>query len=217
MADRYLYFILPGLIGGSVLALAELGRRSGVSESVQRGGRFAGGVLVCALLAFFATEARVALYVDELRTTRDAAHHYPNGALGQYIAAVDALEEGDPDRALGHLRSSADQGGNYLHAFYGDPLLVDLRGDPRFHELMREIARKEIDYALSHGLDNQQQLLGLAGAYFYLGDLDEAIEVGERALRQGGHLQSELSQMVFGLRAERARRKREGDGAQPSM
>ena len=95
-----------------------------------------------------------------------------------------------------------------------DPALADLRDDPRFQELLREIARKEIDYTLSHGLDTQQQLLGLAGAHFYLGELDEAIEAVERGLRERGPLQSELSQMVFGLRAERARRKRDGGETQ---
>ena len=91
MADRYLYFILPGLIGGTALALPELAswlaRRHpelGSRVAGERGAKLAVALCVV-LMAFFAIRGheRARVWRSPEYMMADAELHYPEGAAAQ--------------------------------------------------------------------------------------------------------------------------------------
>jgi len=212
MGDRYLYFALPGLLGGGCLAVRDLYRRAeprlGATPRALpwlRRAAIAGAAL---WVAAFATEAsrRAPLWQAEGLLLQDAASHYPEGAIGHYVRAVLALEHRDPDTALTELRRSAERGGGFSHPFFGDPWLMPLFGDPRFRDLIRDMAQMEIDAARDRPPTSQSQLYILANAYYLRGARDEAIALLEQCLRVGGPLDADALRLAQRLRLERSGR-----------
>jgi len=201
LGDRYLYFMLPGLLGGA--ALLAQGRLSAAPASVRR----VGSLLAVSLLLAFAllSQQRAALWRDELLLLADSAAHYPHGGSAHFVRAVVATHRGRPDDAIAALRASADRGYHFMRSFDGDPLLAPLRSREDFQALIRDIARRQIAYAEERRFDTPPQLRGLAAAHLYLGEYDRAIEVYERAIRQGGPLQSILIDELQVARDQRAR------------
>jgi len=209
MADRYLYFMLPGLLGGVLLWGAEI--RAGVARRLPsaRGARaldlaaLAAAALLALLLGLQA-RSRAALWTHESRLHRDAAARYPDGGLAHFERALVAVREEDPERALASLQRSADRGYHFVHSFQRDPGLAPLREDPRFRSLLRDLAARQIAYARERGFASQRQLRGLAGAHLYREEYDEAIAVLEAAVRQGGPLRPLLLQDLERVRQRRS-------------
>lgn len=213
IADRYLYFILPGLIGGACLAGSELYervagrlRRSGrahILRWLQRGA-LAGSLLWAAAFALHANE-RSRLWQADGYLLEDAASHYPNGAIGHYVRAVLALERGDSETALAELRESAALGGGLIHSFYGDIWLMPLHGDPRFQALVKDMAQMEIDAARKRPVDQSLRLI-VGRAYYLRGEYDAAIAELEQALRTGGPQDAQALMLLERVRLERTGR-----------
>src|SRR4029453_14904540 len=90
VGDRYLYFVLPGLLGGAYLWGRSVWERwaPGDSPAARRWSRPALG-LGAALWAAFAvhSDARARIWRSELSTTLDAARHYPDGTSATNLAA----------------------------------------------------------------------------------------------------------------------------------
>jgi tetratricopeptide (TPR) repeat protein len=208
MGDRYLYFALPGLIGGAFLAGREAAQQRAVRAPIAwrpwlRRAAWGGAALWIALFAQQSTR-RAPLWQHEGYLLDDAARHYPNGAVGHYVRGVLALERRDPDTALAELRASAERGGGFAHPFYGDPWLTPLHADPRFQALIRDMAQMEIDAARERPPTSQPQIVILANANYLRGDLDRAIELLERALRMRGPLDADALQLLERIRRERS-------------
>jgi tetratricopeptide (TPR) repeat protein len=212
MGDRYLYFVLPGLLGGACLAGSELCER--IAGRIRRNGRagvlpwlqraaLAGALLWASAFALHASQ-RAGLWQAEGLLLEDAASNYPDGAVGHYVRAVLALERRDPDTALEELRASAELGGAFAHPFFGDPWLLPLHGDPRFRTLLKDIAQMGIDDARTRKPTTQSQIYILAGAHYLRGELDDAIATLEEALRVGGPLDAEALRLLERMRLERS-------------
>lgn len=202
MADRYLYFILPGLVGGALLAGREaLGRIGGRAGAVARAA-FALGVVGVALFAL-RSQARSVLWRSDEALVREAAHDYPDGMMGHYVAALDALADGDRDGAIAHLRASVDRGLYVIRSLADDPGLAALEADPHFRELAREASGRRIAFARGRGAKDQYSLRSIASGHHLRGELDLAIAALEEALARGGPLQRELEGLVERLRRER--------------
>jgi tetratricopeptide (TPR) repeat protein len=190
MADRYLYFVLPGLLGGALLWWRELratrGRLARLEPALQIG--------AAVLVVLFAgrTEGRAALWQSEARMLGDAASQYPNGATAHFVRAGQAAQAGRHAEALVELRSVVDRRHYMVRDIPGDPALAPLRELPEFQELAREIYRRQIEHARAHGYDTQLQLRYRASAHAGLGEYEEAERVLEDALRRGGPLYEEL-------------------------
>ncbi len=210
MADRYLYFILPGLIGGSVLAGRALLALAGARSAQWGRVAFAAAAVGIALFGLRA-HARSMLWQSEETLARESAQRYPDGLIGHYIAAVDAVAAGAHDRALSHLRASMERGAYVVRSFADDPALAPLEPDPRFRELAREMARRRIAFARELGAVDQYSLRSIASGHYLRGELDSAIAALEQALARGGPLQAELEALVARLRRERDAKRTDAD------
>ena len=113
IADRYLYFILPGLLGGVLLAARDLLAPLARSPRAGRLAR-AGEVAVLCLGIAFAWQSyeRAALWTSERLLLADAIRHYPDGPSAHYAKAREAADLGRPRGgrrapAPGHRRRAA--------------------------------------------------------------------------------------------------------------
>jgi len=206
VADRYLYFVLPGLLGGVLCAFGEL------AEPLRRR---AGPALVAgslALAVFFAWHAarRAPLWRSDTLLLLDSARHYPAGGSASYLRARRAAQDGDVATALAALRFAADHGIDDAGVLEGDPGLEPLRGDPGFQELVRELAGRFIERAHQRGYSTQPELRALAIAYLRRGELDQALDALQRALAAGGPLDDVVRSEIESVRELRRR----GEAAQ---
>ncbi len=202
VADRYLYFVLPGLIGATLLWCATL------RERVPAAARSAAAAALAALALLFAWQAaaRAALWQNETRLLLDAAEHYPEGGTASFLRARSAAQRGDAATAVAELRRAADRGIGRFMLLDSDPGLAPIRQDPAFRELVHELAGRWIEAARRRGASTQPELRVMALAHVKRGELDEAEESLERALAAGGPLDPEVRRNLAEVRTLQARR-----------
>jgi tetratricopeptide (TPR) repeat protein len=221
MADRYLYFILPGLIGGSLLAAMEFREHCCVAisdrktrirwRSIATRGIAVGTALV--VIAFgIRSHARAALWQEEVMLLRTSVLRYPNGANASYYRALLAAQRRDAETAVRELRVAAAKSLGHMARFSADPRFQPISREPVFHELVDEIAGRWIEFAHSRGLESQVWLRSTGQAHRVRGEYREAIDCFERALRLGGPLQSKI---LIDLESTRAQQREEKKASTP--
>ena len=202
MADRYLYFILPGLIGGSLLAAMDLRARwcEAISKrktrirwtsTAIRWVAFGTAVVVIASFGV-RSHAHARLWRKEVLLLKSAALRYPDGANASYYRAVLAAQRGDAEVAVRELRATAAISLGHVVRFSNDPRFKPISGEPVFHELVDEIAGRWIEFARSRGLETEAWLRSTGQAHLVRGEYRKAIDSFERALRLGGPLHSKI-------------------------
>jgi hypothetical protein len=204
MADRYLYFVLPGLLGGALLCWQGLRAKRRWLARLEPALQVAAVVLVVGFAA--RSEGRAALWQSEGRLLGDAASQYPNGAMAHFVRAAQAAQAGRQAEALAELRGAVDRRLYLVSDLPEDPALAALRGLPEFQELAREIHRRQIEYARARGYETQPQLRHMAASYLALGEYEQAERVLEEALRRGGPLYDQLLLDLSSVRELRRRR-----------
>ncbi len=207
-ADRYLIFMLPGLIGGVLLAGARLG--PALSDPARRtvALRVATAVAVALCVGFgFWSHARAALWVSEDRVLADAARRWPDGVPAHLLAARRAALAGDVDRSLAELAAARAYGWDYYGDLQNNRVYEGVRTTPRFQALIREMAGDLIARAEKTPRHTQMDLRDIAEAHRIRGELGEAVDALEQALQMGGPLDSELRPKLVALRAQAAREK----------
>jgi hypothetical protein len=185
VADHYLYPILPGLLGGGLLALQPLWRR------VRPGRAGADGVTMAAvalLLVIFGVRAhdRAAVFSNEESFLRDSAAAYPVGMSASLLRGRQAALDGDAATAAAAYRRAVDLGYSDLGALFRDPTFARVLQAPVFQETVRYLAKTEIDRLSRHEKPEQTELLRLSLAYEVQGDLDAALDAAERAAEADG-------------------------------
>ncbi|MFQ5416311.1 MAG: hypothetical protein ACE5FL_04585 [Myxococcota bacterium] len=208
MGDRYLYFVLPGLIGAlsllgvDALARARAGRPGALPAAVSRG---AVGVAVGVAIVFgLRSNQRAAVWRDETRLFLDAERHYPNGGPASLLQARRAAQVGDADAAVVALaRAEAAGLGNFM-VLPSDPGLAPIAGSPAFRDFVRGMAGRWIERSRKWPTMNQAQYHLLAHAHMLRDELPEAREALTRALDAGGPQQEELRAELKQLRGESA-------------
>jgi hypothetical protein len=212
VADRYLYFILPGLVGGALCwgreRLAWLAPGAPV--------RAAAAALAALWLAGFGvwSASRAALWQSETRLLLDAARHYPEGGTAHYLRARSAAQAGDLATALASLRIATQSGIDRFQMLERDPGLAPIRETPEFRELVRELAQRWIALAQRRGYTTQPELRMLGMAHRARGELAEALRAYERALAAGGPQSEAVRAELEALRAEQAAQAGGAGGAQ---
>ncbi len=211
MADRYLYFILVGLMGGTLLAALawRARRRAAISRPAARArwgptaNRALAAVAVIVAIAFgWRSHERAGLWREEPLLFESAALRYPNGANAAYDRALRAAEQRDAETAVRELRAAADKSLGHVAKFSIDPRFAPIARDPAFHALIDEIAGRWIEFARSRGLESQTWLRSTGQAHRVRGEYREAIDCFERALRLGGPLQSAIARDLEATRSQ---------------
>jgi hypothetical protein len=191
-ADRYLYFILPGLLGGALfagrewLAAAPEARRARLGHVA-----LALGLLLC---GFFAIEsrARAGIWRSPALIVADAAKHYPNGVSARLLRAKAAARLGDAEAAVAELRGAVARGYNRFEQLQTDPAYAPIRHTQVFRSLIREIASGWIEAGRAWQDPTQGELRKLASAHAARGERDRAVELLRQALARGGPLDAAI-------------------------
>jgi hypothetical protein len=196
MADHYLYFVLPGLLGGLVLALQPWLERA----ALPRRQALAGGVVIVAILFGWHSSERARLWQNDLLLSLDAAANYPSGRNARLLRARSAAQAGDASRAIEELRGAQARGMFEFRLLEVDPGLAPLRGRPQFEELVRDWAGLWIDYAQRTEANTQAEQFVVAQAHRRRDELAEAEAAYQRALSAGGTQDAEIRRELESLR-----------------
>jgi hypothetical protein len=211
IADRYLYFVLAGLIGALLVAFAPQLRSS--SETVRLRGfaapprAWVGAALVLALLLGYGAraQARARVWGSSEAVDRDAIANYPEGVAGQLDRARRAVASGDADTAVAAIEALVALGSDNPMAYLTDPELQPLRGDPRYEALLKRIARNWLEHY--EQLQNKAPGFGVVDAVIYyimIGELDKADALLDATLREPGAVPPQtLEQLKESVRRER--------------
>jgi tetratricopeptide (TPR) repeat protein len=196
VADRYLYFILPGLLGAGLCLW------SGWSPRLPLPARRAAAAAALGLAVFFAFHAaeRARLWRGETWLLLDAAAHYPEGSTAAFLRARRAAQEGDAQTAVAELRRATERGIDRFSVLTSDRALAPLHADPGFQELVREMAGRWIERARERGVDTQAELRMVALAHVQREEWDAAAAAYEQALAAGGPLEATLREELAAVR-----------------
>jgi tetratricopeptide (TPR) repeat protein len=213
LADRYLYFMLPGLIGASLLAAPQLADRIVAALGARVDRRLLGrGALACAAVWTFAfavqAHARAHVWKSAETMMADAELNYPDGAAAQTRKAGRASRAGDFDQAVRYLEAAHARGYNRLDHILTDPSYGPMQNHPAFVELKQTMAREWIERLGASGAPSQVEARMLAQAFVVLEDFDAALAVIEAAAERPGPMTEDLRGDAVKLRDEIARRER---------
>ncbi len=210
MADRYLYAILPGLLGAGLLLgrdvlskLEAVARRRGADPApVLRGAGLAAAVLCAALLAFFGWRSfeRAHVWRSPQLIMADAERNYPDGTAAKTRQAVRAARNGDIETTVALLRQAHARGYNRLDHLLQEPAYAPYMEDPRFHALLVEFADGMLEHLGRNAAPSQLELHVMALAHEVRGDTDEAVRALERALAVGGPIDAQIERDLAALR-----------------
>ena len=213
MADRYLYFMLPGLIGGVILAapdaLARI-RSLGVATRLVGGNAFR--IAAALWIVVFAARSfdRAHVWRSPGVLMADVERNYPDGTAAKTNRATRAALVGDAATAVALLEQAHARGYNRLdHLLL--PSYARIQNDPAFDQLKRQWAREWIERLSASGSPSQLELRVIAQAHVVLGDLEAARRDILRAIETGGpiseDLRDDLAELDRSIRFSRLRRR----------
>jgi len=209
IADRYLYFVLPGLLGAALCAAhAPLER---MSRALRSAAAIATAAACIAALGFFAvrSHARAGVWVSDAALARDSAAHYPNGLPALVQRAQAAALQRDVDGAVTALRAAGARGFDRFVDLERDPFWEPLRSDARFRAVVGEIAGIWIGHVADRADPTAPELRMWGMAHAARGEWDDAIAKLERAAAIGGPGTAGIKADVAEVRARRLRAERE--------
>jgi hypothetical protein len=209
MGDRYLYPILPGLIGAVLLALRPAGSALAARIDARAQAGAASGGLAARLgvaaalgvcMGFAATSReRAPVFVSNMAMMSDAALRYPDGMQAHLLRGHRAGLEGNAEAAARAYDRAVDLGFSDLDALLTNPTLDSVRGSPDFRRVLEKLARLDIQRLGAHEHPEQSELIRLAIAYEQLGDRPAALAALERARTAPGGLGAEVERRIARL------------------
>lgn len=208
-ADRYLYFMLPGLIGGVLLLGQRIARRrlDPARRRALAAPAIAAALLVCAGFGLWSHQ-RAGIWILEDRVLADAARRWPEGVPAGLLAARRAARAGDLDTAITQLERIRAQGWDYYGFLQNHPDFEPIRGTPRFQDLIRAFAGDMIVRASRARRLTQIDLKDIAEAHRLRDEVPEALAAAEQAAAQGGPIDAAVRPLLVSLRAQAARESR---------
>jgi hypothetical protein len=203
MADRYLYFALPGLIGGVAFAARDAWRERAPAAATARRATAIALALAAAWIGAFAlkSHAQARHWRSAATLALASAAAYPDGLPAQLLAAQRAALRGDAAETVRALRAAFARGYDRVDALAQASSYDAVRGDPRFQALLLEMAQAWVDRSRTIARPSQADLAARADAYLLLGDAAAARAAIDQALALGGPLDARL-------RAQRSRLER---------
>jgi len=194
LADRYLYFILPGLIGGALLAAREALEWLVADAERRRQASWIAVAVGVASCAFFAvhSQERAGIWRYPATLIADAARHYPDGVSANLIRAKQAARNRDADGAAAALRTASERGFNRFEKVYNDPGFDPVRRHPKFEAVVDEMAADQIAKVGRREKPTQAELRMAAHAHIVRREYAEAHRMLMRALEHGGAHDAEI-------------------------
>ncbi len=209
MGDRYLYAVLPGLLGAGLCALHGALGDAGIR-------RVAALLAAGVILAFGVRSAeRARIWQSDVTLSIDAAAHYPDGIPANMLRAHGAAMRGEVDVAVTALRAAHVRGFDRFMDLMTSPVFQSLRNDPGFRQVLREIAGGWMRSVEGRTSLTASELRVLGLAHVAREEWSPAVERLEQAVAAGAgaEAQQELSRARELLRAaERARPGADGEG-----
>ncbi len=201
LADRYLYFILPGLIGAALLlGQAGLARMSLDSDRLRNARRVAAvaGVAVCVGMGV-ASHDRAGIRRYTALLLADAAKNYPNGMSASMIRSKRAAIIGDAGEAAVALQAAVDRGFNRFEMIFNDSSFDPVRDQPPFRSVVDAMALGWIVKIEARESPSQGELRMAAHAHFARREYAQTRRMLKRALAQGGILDEGIREDLQGL------------------
>lgn len=204
MGDRYLYVVLPGLIGAAGCGCSALG--AGAFRNLDAAtrvtlGRVALGLAFSVLVVLgVRSHERARVFESDQAMTLDAARHYPDGIVANLLRARRLGREGDLGGVLEALRHATAHGFDNFVAIETEPAFASMRGDPRFRTFVSELAGAWLAQARARGYSTQEELRGMAQAHLSRGEWREAEQLLRDALTRGGPADREVRIQLEELR-----------------
>ncbi len=187
LADRYLYPILPGLIGGTLLAaqslLPRLRLRGPWPARV-------GAVVAIVVLATLSLRAhdRARIWAVPALVLADAAAHYPDGMHGHLLRAHRQVQNGRPREAVASLRAAHERGFDGFEQILQGNVFQQLRGDPDFDAVIHDMAGRRIELFGGRPDPTQAEIFAVGIAHHARGEIDLARRAFEQVLERPGPL-----------------------------
>ena len=202
-ADRYLYFMLPGLMGAVLFAGRDVAAHASARAATPLWLPRVAMAAALALGVAFGAHAfyRASLWGSVDRLLADSAAHYPNGRGAKIFEARRAARAGDRDTAIAALQRAWQLGFNSFEQLQVDAAFASLRSDPRFRALLYEIAGSSVARLEARPNPTQLELRSLAHAHYTRGEREAAIDALERALAAGGPFDSLIRGEIAQLRS----------------
>jgi protein O-mannosyl-transferase len=189
MADRYLYFILPGLLGAGYWMVCDAVHALEPRLRIPSRRLFVGAVCVAAAVgvALAAHTARQAfVWRSEAHMMREAVRWYPDGIGGLFLRARSAALKGDWRGAIAALDRLADRGYAVFVAIDREPAFAPMRESEEYQRVFRRVASNWIRSTpvAPNALPAELRAMGLA--HWIVGDYAAAEGFYLRALEAGG-------------------------------
>ena len=190
MGDRYLYFVLPGLVVALLLWISDITRAFLGTFDKQSADwwRLLLGALALAMLASFGIRSaqRANLWTTQLPLAREGAANFPNGGLAHWLRTVDLLNRGDVSGGLLAFETVIDTGYYQYVSLFSQPEFARYHLLPEFVAVRERLARLEIEKFEAVGTPSQKQARMAATAHFYLKEYQDALRKFEAALAMDG-------------------------------
>ena len=198
MADRYLYFILPGLIGAVLFAGRDLfdavmDKFGHNFEPLMLRRILAGLAIVWVLGNFFLVQERATVWRSGFTMMADAEKHYPQGMAAQTRIARRLALVGDAQGAVDALLAARARGYNRLDHLLNEQSYDRIRQSAEFKALVDDLASEWIERFEQIEEPDQFEYRVMAQAYIVLDDLETAIRKIEAGLRVSGPITQELA------------------------
>jgi hypothetical protein len=187
LADRYLYPILPGLIGGTLLAGQSLLPRLRLRGPWPRRVGAAVAIAVLVLLSLRAHD-RARIWALPALVLVDAATNYPDGIHGHLLRARGQVASGRPREAVASLRAAYRRGFDGFEQLLRGDAFQQLRGDPDFDAVIHDMAGRRIELFGRRPNPTQAEIFAVGIARHARGEFDLARRAFERVLELPGPL-----------------------------
>lgn len=180
MADHYLYFVLPGLLGGATFAL-----RDALPAPLRSDRRAALAACSAALAvaAGFAARSheRARIWRSPAALALDSAAHYPEGMPAHLLRANRAARAGDAPSAVAELRGALARGYDRFLELDRADSFAWMRQTPAFRAVVRDAAGAWLEVSESLPDPTPTELRMRAEAYLVRDEPARAAAALERA------------------------------------